>query len=436
MSASAAPTIALRTPIRHIGYNRPRAGAHSTLGGFPGKTFGCLHQLPANAVGVQFELANLLTGSHTTYNAAYAISAGVNDWGIPVNGSGQPDNTLWVPITLGGSTAMVVPPASSEVRPARVLTDIMPFTTPPLTRTDGGSGILIFFRLCSTDKGATVMYGFDPNGIFNGFRDMQDPTQHSQTYGGGFALSNANICVPGAFGLASSAVLIASRYPVAVPYAVRPSLAGGCLTVMSIGDSILDGRGSASGPGNAMSYQDQGIDGPGHQLATMLDSPLRPAFHHNGAASGQSSSDFYANGAITLGLHMPDVLLLQVYSANDSFAATLQAAWNAYRAGIQLASTATRGGARVILVTSPPFSGPLSVRPASVWEATRVAANGWVRASGLPYVDCDLLVGTGDSDPGAYQQWATPDQIHLGAEGAKVIAEAAAKILASDYDLT
>ena len=86
----------------------------------------------------------------TTYNAAYALSVGVNDWITPLNANGLPDNTLWVPVTAGGSANITVARALSTNQPSCTLTDTMPFIDIPPARLDGGSGVCLFFRLCAT----------------------------------------------------------------------------------------------------------------------------------------------------------------------------------------------------------------------------------------------------------------------------------------------
>jgi hypothetical protein len=96
------------------------------------KTYGSLHQLPLSAIGVQFELANV-DAEPSNVNAAFALSTGVNDWGTPLNALGEPDNTLWVPVTRNGCTTMTVPgsPKPGGVQLGRALTDAMYFSSPP-----------------------------------------------------------------------------------------------------------------------------------------------------------------------------------------------------------------------------------------------------------------------------------------------------------------
>lgn len=432
---STVPRVTLRAPLRMQGYSRALPAQLLTNSNAANKTVGSLHQIPANSIGVQFELSNYLTGSDTTYQASYAISAGVNDWAIPINASGTPDHTLWVPVTLGGSVDMVVPAAPNRSQVGRVLTDVMRFTTPPLARTDGGQGVLIFFRLCSTTNGITFFGGSGTNGTWNGSHDIQDPMQYSQTYGGGFTWS-ANIAVAGSLADVSSTRLIAMRHAVAVPHAVLPVLSSPCVTIMSIGDSVLDGQGSRAGKGNAMTVRDQCISGVGFILSRLLDSAKCPVFHINEARSGDTSATFLGNGATSLWHHMPDVVLLQTFSANDGNPPTMAQAWTAYQGAMTLAGAAMAGGARVILVTSPPFAGPMSFRPASTWETVRVAANAWTRASGLPCLDCDLLIGTGFTNPGAYLPMNTEDHVHPNLSGSHALAVAARALLASAYDFS
>ena len=224
------------------------------------KTAACLHQLPAGAIGVGFELINADTTREVTYNAAFALSAGVNDWFSPLDAKGHIDNTGWMPVTRNGETAITVPAAESPACPARVLTDTMPFLAPPPPRLDGGAGICLFFRQCTVTHTGTVRVFDQSVPRWSGHLNGQHPGQFSQTHGGGWALPG-NHCVPGRYALLHDPNGLG---PFSVPNAVIPLLSRPVLGVMSVGDSILSGVASQEAV-------DMGIAGMGFWLTRRLD---------------------------------------------------------------------------------------------------------------------------------------------------------------------
>jgi hypothetical protein len=388
-----------------------------TAGCPPGNTRSTLHQLPAGAIGVRFELANKQTDGAVTYNAVYALSGGVNDWFTPLNAAGMPDNTLWVTVTAEGSASMTVPAAAAPNQPARLLTDVMPFTRMPPARIDGGLGICLFFRLCST-AGKLTYHDVDGTvGLWNGYHNGQHPDQFSQTFGGSWS-NPANNCIEGNRDVRYQSNNLS---PMLVPHAVLPMTATPTLTIMSVGDSILSG-------GPSPGVMDAGVNGAGLQLANMLDRPTRPALHVNDATSGMTTSDYIANAVNSLAIMVPDVVLLQTYSANDTGAAGKAAVWNAWQRTMVFASLAVAAGSTVILVTSPPFCGIGSYREAAVWEASRLCANEFVKNSGMPYLDSDAIIGAA-GHPVGYRPGCSNDFVHPNALASTLLASAAAALL-------
>jgi hypothetical protein len=390
-----------------------------TAGAAPNHTRSSLHQLPAGAIGVRFELANLMTNSPVTYNAAYALSAGVHDWFTPLNSSGTADNKLWVPVTVGGSPEMTVAAATSARQPARLLTDIMPFHAMPPARIDGGHGICLFFRLCSTAGNLTYHDVDGTVGRWDGHPNGQHPGQFSQTFGGSWG-NPANNCVAGKFEVAFQQNDLS---PVMVPHTIVPIMGMPTLTIMSVGDSILSGAGTRGAV-------DAGINGAGLQLAKMLNRPMRPVFHVNEALSGMTSADFIGNAANTLAIMPPDVILLQTWSANDPGAVTAEGVWTAWRRSMCFAADAAEAGSVVVLVTSPPFAGDGSPRAAADWEGARLQANALIEGAGLPYIGSDAIIGTGH-DPVRYRLGCSDDLVHPGELASALLASAAAAELSA-----
>jgi hypothetical protein len=394
----------------------------TTAGCQPNHTRSTLHQLPAGAIGVRFELANKMTDGPVVYNAIYALSAGVGDWFTPLNEAGAPDNTSWVTVTAGRSPNMTVSAAAAPNQPARLLTDVMPFTREPPRRIDGGSGVCLFFRLCST-AGKLTYHDVDGTvGMRNGYHNGQHPGQFSQTFGGGWC-NPANNCIEGNYDVAYQ---LNDLSPMLVPHAVLPMMGMPTLTIMSVGDSILSG-GSSRGP------VDAGINGMGLQIAKALNRPLRPAMHVNDATSGMTSIDYTGNATNSLASMVPDVILLQTYSANDPGvnepgAADQRLVWAAWQRTMQFATLAAEAGSFVVLVASPPFCGTGSPREAGVWEAARRSANALVQRSGMPYVDSDAILGVG-SDPVGFQPGLSDDFVHPNDLGSASLAAAALVLL-------
>jgi len=389
-----------------------------TAGDAPNKTRSTIHQLPSGTIGVRFELPNLMTDASVTYNAAFALSTGVGDLFTPLNASGEPDNKLWIQVTSGGDTAMTVAPAVAKNQPARLVTDLMPFRTVPPARLDGGSGVCLFFRLCAIDGRLTYL-DVDGNVVTpSGLKNARDLSQFSQTFGGSWG-NPGNNCVPGNFNVAYQANDLS---PMVVPLSILPVMAAPVMTVMSVGDSILSGV-------SALGHKDAGINGVGLQLAKLLDRPHRTVLHVNEARSGMSSTDFIANARNTLAGIVPDVILLQTYSANDARAQDQEMVWQAWQRTMLFAAEATERGSVVVMLTSPPFCGTGSTRAADVWEDARLAANALVIGSNLPFVDSDKVVGIGDG-PVGYLPGTSDDFVHPNEAGSGALARDAARILA------
>jgi hypothetical protein len=366
---------------------------------------------------------NCSTTEAVTYNAAFSVSAGLNDWFTPLNGAGQPDNTMWQRVTLNGNYAIRLPQASRATQAARTLTDIIPFDRFPPKRVDGGSGILIFFRLFSV--AGPISFGFMDGtvGAWHDFPNGQNPLQFSRNLGGGW--SN--------FGNWAAGDFTQSYYAPSINNAILPSgIVAACsrpmITIMSSGDSMLSGV--ASRPLDL----DQGANGVGLQLAKILDQPERPALHRNEALSGQNSNDFLSNCVDAMTVFAPDVLLLQTYTANNPDCETRAGVWRCFAAAIEVTRKARDSGVAVILLTSPPFAGVGSYRHSEEWEKMRQFANELVFNSGVPHVNSDAVVGAG-TRPELYRPGLSHDQVHPNDLGAAALATAAASVLAEEYGI-
>jgi hypothetical protein len=179
---------------------------------------------------------------------------------------------------------------------------------------------------------------------------------------------------------------------------------------------------------------DSGIDGVGLRLVKSWDRPGRPAFHVNEASSGLVSAEFVANGLNSLGSLAPDLILLQTFSRNDTGSPTQATVWTAYQRALQFAAKAAAMGSKVIIVSAPPCAGEGSPNPTLVWEALRINANELVKASGLPYLDCDALLGIG-TNPVNFRPEMSSDLVHVNDFGAAVLAATAASLASAAYGI-
>ena len=392
-----------------------------------GKTTGTIHQLPSNAIGIQFEFAN--AGADTTvYNAAFAVSAGTNDFTNPLNEGGVSDETLWVPITAGGTIAIRVPPGTIT-QPGRTLSDVMPFTSQPLKRIDGGGDILLFFRQADVSGNHTVG-SFDGtlpavNGAPNGLLSSQFSVSLANTW-----IDNGNLTIAGGYGTSNH--YTGNAFKGTAPHAILPVLAGPVYSIMSVGDSILSGV-SSNGP----TLLDSGINGVGLQVAKALTKKNRPFLHYNLAVSGMISSDFIADATNALALIIPDVILLQTYSANDNQGnpTTNAASWTAFQRAMMFANIATLAGSKVVvLLKSTLCRNWKCTRHNVTWEADRLYANNLVRGSGAAFVDADAVVGI-KTVPVSYQSHFSNDQIHPNNAGAGALASAVLSVLQTAYGI-
>ena len=377
-----------------------------------GYTIGSLHQLPSNTVSLQFELCNRSMTETAIYRAMFALSISAANWVDPASARAGIDGVIWYQVTLDGSHDIVVKPSSSSERPAMVLSDLISVQTAGFGRTDGGEGLCLFYRQM-TLSGPNTVSTFDGTvGNWGRFRNGQHPWQFSQTLGGGW-LAKANFAEPWL-----SAVPLGSAvcFPASVPGAVLPVVATKIVTIMSVGDSILSGVSSRGGI-------DHGIDGVGLKLCKALTRLSLPSTHVNGATSGKSTRGFLALATRRLQEIIPDIILLQTFSANDGVVFSDLAVDEAYRRCIQFANDAEKAGSLVILIGEPPYAGEGSVRKGGSCEAARLRANSSARASGFMFIDCDLIVGSGN-DPVNYRAGLSDQAFeHLSERGAQLVSD-------------
>nr|WP_294504478.1 hypothetical protein [uncultured Rhodopila sp.] len=385
------------------------------------KTYACIHEVPLGSTAVGFELINCSATEAVTYNAAFSLSAGINDWFTPLDAAGHPNNAMWQRASLKGDYSIRLPPATRAGLPTRVLTDIIPFDQRPPKRIGSGSGILIFFRLYPVS--GPISFGF-MDGTVGNWRDFpngRNPLQFSRNLGGSW--SNQGNWAAGEFAQSYYAPNISS---VILPAGIIAAGARPMITIMSSGDSMLSGV--ASRPLEL----DQGANGVGLHLAKILDRPERPALHRNEALSGLNSDCFLSNCVDAMAIYAPDVLLLQTYTANDPDRETREGVWKSFAAAIEVARKARESGVAVILLTSPPFAGVGGYRYSEEWEEIRLFANELVLSSGIPHVDCDAVVGAG-ARPEVYRPGRSQDQVHPNDVASAELAAAAAAALAEEY---
>lgn len=395
------------------------------IGLVPSKmTFSALHQIPNKSFAIQFEVANLNKEDGVVYHSVFAISSSVNDWVTPTNAEGRPDHSLWQKITMNQSDDLIVSASADDKIPARALTDIMPFHNKPLKRIDGGDGICIFYRQYAISGNNTVRNFDSTVGLWSDFPNGQNPSQFSQTYGGGW-MGYGNFCESN-FDLPLGGVIC---IPASAPHALLPFVSIQTITIMSVGDSILSGVASRG-------FIDKGVNGVGLQVVKRLNTYKRSVLHVNEARSGMKSVDFIKQAHESLINYRPDIILMEASSPNDQPSVNDIDMWQGFQRSMQFAAIASQHGAKVIIITQPPYAGKRSLRRNVESEQARIFANNLVKMSGVPYVDSDKVLGIGGG-PVNYIDGMSDDSdmIHPNEQGAGALAEAVISILKEKFGI-
>ncbi len=384
----------LETPI--VG-NVPPAQGQSGAGGDP--------------IWVQF-IYWTDNGTYTIDKAIYAPSSTVGDGFTPTNASGATDQTMWKNITFNnggvdtppwsqasGSTLSlsVSAPASpySFSFPDLVFSDWMPLT--PLYRLDGTNGLPLMHHRAyfATSGRATTL-----------------------------SLGNANLspicnrdflafnCTADAVGTPSA--MAASNSGIVVPYMVRYYSTRPGATLLSIGDSTVQG-----------SHTVGGYSGYPTIAAALASTPACPISCCQQGWTGQTISQYMQRGIDRVRRLKPTFATIEVCSPNDPISiSSSDAAWNQVEAAIRACQ---ENGTTPILVTATPWATTTS----SDDDVRRKRNNVRAYNSGLPVLDWDTLISNGANPARLLSQYDGGDGIHPNDAAHMAAAQALAPLLRS-----
>ena len=217
---------------------------------------------------------------------------------------------------------------------------------------------------------------------------------------------------------AAASLTNAQPHPYIVPHMVQSIGRLPGATLFCVGDSLTSGQGGAS------QYSPWGL-----RAAARLSRPDRPVSFVNAGWSGQISADYLASGAAQLAAIAPEITCIAPYTPNNVFqidesAATTDAA---YYAALDLARTVRQAGGVAVLSTPLPWvSASRDHHKIRQGIVDRVRA---LRAAGVPVLDFDRALSTGDARPGLRAEFDSGDGLHPNDAGYAVMTEEAVVVL-------
>ena len=308
--------------------------------------------------------------------AAVAPTAALGDAANPLDPSGNPDPSLWQPVTFAGRRSGLVPAATQAttgIIPANdriaglLLADLVPLASLP--RTDGVLP-LVLTRSYSANGMDCAVGG--------------DVLAAAPYGGGGFdAVSAGRIVRAGAVGgdaASSPGAIQASPNIFLAPSGVQFVSPARGLSLMVGGDSLFQGFGT-------LTHQND----PFHIAACALSTPAFPITVCKAAYQGMSSAAFQANLVTLVSALGPDVVFLKGESPNDIGGGSASAYAASLGGLISIGTWCAQQGIVPVASTAEPFTSD----PAT--ELNRLAYNAQIRNSGWYYVDFDAAVSDGAS---------------------------------------
>ncbi|UDL93550.1 hypothetical protein LGH83_13280 [Lichenihabitans sp. PAMC28606] len=373
----------------------------------PAQTLATLVHLEAEPVFVRLMYVNDDPEPWTIDGAAVAATSALGNGVDPLNAAGDPDPSLWRPVTFqakgrdsqpldlieGGDTTLTLPGNRLDVgRPVHALSDWVPLRA--LSRRDGGSGWLLLVR--------TFSHGSIRFAASVGLPDPAVGLLHR-----GFS-ADGDQTIPATSGRFERDDTLFACHGVQF---ITP-VAGA--TVIGIGDSIIHSS-CTSGE----------VSGFGIRACTAISRLDRPVSYVNEGFPGRNSLGFSTNGLWAIETLRPQIAIIQAWTRNEAW--TADQADIAFGRAMAMADAARRVGCVPILTTAPPV-----FHDNSAGEAVRCAANARVRAaadSGMLLLDIDALWRT-ESTPAAYRpEYDASDQTHPNNLACAVAAEALAPML-------
>lgn len=333
--------VAQRVNPGNIG-TRVFGGRMGTYNNTTASTFQLTMEVAQDFDSIRVIFANTQTNlSDATVNVSASVMSSIAD---PNNAGGT-----WATVTKGALSRIATAISPGANRIGYTVTDWIPLSS--IARTDGGTFPLVVIRAYISANPVLPVYG-------NGTDDFTNWA--SRTAGHkcvSRAMTGDGITTPANF---VSTTNISQNPVVGIQYAAR----GRVITVMGVGDSITEGRGT---------YLNEGFILPACEA---LSSTSGTAIEYSNAGwNGQTMAQFTERAIDLLESHIrPDVLVLPSGSPNDQVTTVTAAeilTFQSFRA--RILSTCQKVGTRLVLWTWLPSNA--AIRPYGSSDALRVADN-------------------------------------------------------------
>jgi hypothetical protein len=306
------------------------------------------------------------TGSSITFDQiAVAATADPTSSFITPNGGGA-----W---TVKG--ALTVTATGSASAPGFGTTGFIPLQS--IDRTDGGKYPAWMWRVYTSGGIPSYSnYGSD----FAAHWDDENstwPLKCANNFGGDYTSTN------------QSTFTSTTRIGIIVPTMWRPYYDTPGIMVLGIGDSIAGGDYAESGVPLRQSYL--------YRAVRLLQDRGLNITHVNCGQSGNTTTQFAARALLAIDFYRPDIVVLPVWTPNDSplaVQADFDAEW--YRI-MQIADYALASGAQVMLVTPTPYTYNTTL------DALRLRQRDRALASGFTCLDLEPIT----SDRATPARWLT-----------------------------
>jgi hypothetical protein len=348
-----------------------------------------------------------VTGSSVAVSSRLNSKNGTSDTAF--NAAGNPDGTLWNPLTFnnggsfaytpatqlsGSTTSIEVPAVTNVAQPSMVASDWVAISVAP-ANSAAGPAYNIFHRAYAGASAPTYFCqaGTAPlaslNLNYGGFYASGDHASTSQNTTG-------------------AALALQSCYGLQV-IGDRP-----CGTIMTVGDSVQSGQGttgydSGMAPVTAITLQQQ----TGFPASFLAES-----------VSGRMNVNFIPDGRNDMADLLPDIAFIQVISLNDLSRSSEQSTIDACTGrALALADYVFSLGKVPVLLTAVPYYSGAAGRLKFPGEVLRQASNTYVRslgAKGMLIVDLDALVSTAPNSGVYADGLCHPDLLHPNDAGTAV----------------
>jgi hypothetical protein len=361
---------------------------------------------------VRLVYMNDSAAAYTISATAISPSSEINDGYTPKDGTGTNNQTLWTNVTFNngganvqpwnqtaGSVATITVPANPNANvaiPALTYSDWMYFS--PLARLDGTTGLpLLLARTYYASGGRADNVGSPSPSAINPITGRDFISNHSNSNG---------VATPSSFSVAGTGYV--------APYMVEYYSKVPGATLLSIGDSTIQGFQSTSF-----------VCGFSMRAAAAISSPALPISSLAQGWTGQIVENYIPRGIIANNALQPQFTLILVASQNDPITAAQQD--TSWLLAMQAVQAARSVGSTPILVTPTPWPSCTT----TTLESYRLINLNRAKASGLPVVDYNAIVGNGGNPATLLPQYNSGDNKHVNDAGNAAVAAVLAPMLAA-----